>query len=344
MFILKLIKIELQYFRIIMAIYSVVIFLIKFSILLQYLRVFLPLKQHNAMFWTCHALIWLNLVLYLLFLFFTIFSCKPINKYWNPFISGNCLNTFAINVISPLINTTSDIVIVILPQPIIWNLQISFKKKIGLSTIILVGVLWVEKTCWILKTTAYADISACVSSALRANYVIKILHTDDGTYSMFMIGLFSLFEIAFGFLAACLPVTPKFFESFRNLHIWSSLNSSFHSIIHSKTDSRIFGAQSGKSKAAKLGDGSNRFHAALTDFNSLPNEIEPATENKNGEITQDNRQIMRTVHIATTHEVNTASNKPDFDNQASGISYGYRWHEYPPMQSPLSAGMRVFIS
>ena len=106
-------------------------------------------------------------------------------------------------------------------------------------------------------------------------------------------------------------------------------------MIQSKTDSRTFGAQSGKSQAAKLGDGSSSFHAALTDNISLPDEIESATNNKNGESSQDNHrigdsqqlQIMRTVHIATTHEVVTASTMPDFGNQASRMSYGYRRHE-----------------
>ena len=130
-----------------MAVYAITVFFIKFTILLQYLRIFVPLKQHNVMFRTCHILIWLHLFFYLLCFFFVVFSCEPVNKYWKPWISGHCLDIFAMTVATAIINLVSDIVIMILPQTIIWKLQISIKRKIGLSTVILFGVLWVQKVC-----------------------------------------------------------------------------------------------------------------------------------------------------------------------------------------------------
>ena len=279
----------------------------------------------------------------MLFFFFVVFNCEPVSKFWKPWISGHCFNIFAISIVTAVINAVSDIMIVILPQPIIWKLQISIKRKLGLSAIILVGVLWVECNLLTLNTVAQADISsACVSSALRVNYSVKLARSEDKTYHTFLLALFSFSELTFGILAMCSPIIPKFFGSFQNLR-WPRSNSFLHSITRSNINSRTSGAQFGKSKAVKLGDGSSSFHAALTDNISLSDEIESATKNKTGERIQENHrigqsqqlQIMRTVHIATTYEVDTASTMPDFDNQTSRISYGYRRHEYPPMRSQV---------
>lgn len=130
-----------QYLRVGDTMYGFVIFLIKLAILLQYLRIFVPLKTHNAFFWTCHGLIWLNCMYYLVCAFLNIFACLPINKFWKPWIEGHCLDFRAVNVSAAVINTASDFSILILPQHAIWSLQMSLRKKIGISILFLTGVL-----------------------------------------------------------------------------------------------------------------------------------------------------------------------------------------------------------
>lgn len=92
------------------------------------------------MFWACHALIWLNFSFYVIFFFLAIFGCRPTEKLWKPWIEGKCTNHFTLMINASVINTVSDILIVILPQPVIWKLQISFQNKIGLSAIFSVGI------------------------------------------------------------------------------------------------------------------------------------------------------------------------------------------------------------
>ena len=143
-------------------------------------------------------------------------------------------------------------------------------------------------------------------------------------------------EISLGILAACLPFTPKFFQSLRNSKLWSGFNSSFHAIIQSKSDFRPSDAPSDKRKAAKTVNEPCSHKVPLRTYNVLPDEIELTTgTDKNETSTRDdhwvegpqNLQIMRTVHIATTHEVDPGgSTMPDVENQASGLSYGY--HRY----------------
>lgn len=121
--------------------YGFVIFLIKLAILLQCVRVFVPRKERNAMFWACHGLMWLNFIFYFNGAFLMIFFCTPVEKFWNPWIKGHCRDFDTINIVGAVINTASDVSILILPQPIIWNLKLPLKRKIGVSVIFLAGVL-----------------------------------------------------------------------------------------------------------------------------------------------------------------------------------------------------------
>ena len=105
----------------------------------------MPLKERNVMFWTCHVLIWLNFIYYMVYVFLAIFYCTPIEKGWSqriyPPIKGKCLDLRVPYIIGAAINTASDLSIVILPQFVIWKLQLSCKKKIGLCAIFLIGLL-----------------------------------------------------------------------------------------------------------------------------------------------------------------------------------------------------------
>jgi hypothetical protein len=120
-------------------------FLVKLAILLQFMRIFVPLHQRNWMFWICHAVIWFNFIYFIIFVFLVIFHCRPMTKGWTtkfyPEIEGSCLDLRAPYIAGAAINAASDLLIVILPQPLIWNLQLSSKRKIGLCAIFLVGLL-----------------------------------------------------------------------------------------------------------------------------------------------------------------------------------------------------------
>ena len=101
----------------------------------------MPLKTRNAFFWTCHSLIWLNCIFYLILGFGNIFACSPLKKSWNPWIEGHCVDFRALNIIAAVINTVSDFTILIIPQHTIWNLRMTLKKRLGISALFLVGIM-----------------------------------------------------------------------------------------------------------------------------------------------------------------------------------------------------------
>lgn len=103
--------------------YGITVFIIKLSILLQYMKIFAPASNRNMMYWGIHAVIWPNFVFYFAITFVEIFLCNPREKYWNVFLtSGRCFNANASNIVSASVNCFSDFVILLLPQGAIWTL------------------------------------------------------------------------------------------------------------------------------------------------------------------------------------------------------------------------------
>ena len=78
---------------------------------------------------------------YLAFFFVPIFQCSPRTKIWTPEESGRCLDVDALYLASASFNVISDIAMLSIPIYLIWNLQMSVQRKIGVSAIFATGAL-----------------------------------------------------------------------------------------------------------------------------------------------------------------------------------------------------------
>lgn len=125
--------------------YAPTIFLIKLSILSQYIQVFMPNKQPRFLYWTTILLIGANLCSYFVLLILQIWSCRPMRKSWDPFVTGgHCLDTFALNIGASTVNVVSDTVIFLLPQAVIWRLNMPTKQKVAVSMMFFIAILSVR--------------------------------------------------------------------------------------------------------------------------------------------------------------------------------------------------------
>ena len=116
------------------------ILITKVSILLQLLEIFVPTKR-SYRWYTLLILMGANVVFFTILFFMEIFSCIPREKIWNPTVPGKCIaiqNTF---VATGVINVCDDFLILILPVYWVWLLQISTKRKAGISLIFAAGLL-----------------------------------------------------------------------------------------------------------------------------------------------------------------------------------------------------------
>lgn len=114
---------------------------IKAAILLQWVRIFTP-GERNFFFWLCYAVASINAIFYLVTILVDLLRCRPIQYHWDKSIpGGHCDNVDLLSPLSGGINVLLDLSILIIPQKIIWNLNLAFKKKIGVSLVFVVGLL-----------------------------------------------------------------------------------------------------------------------------------------------------------------------------------------------------------
>ena len=110
----------------------------KFSILILYLRLFAVNKNFRYFTWVTMAFV----AGYLLANLMTqIFGCSPRPKYWNPDIPGRCINYTKAGLAYGSMNIVSDMLIFILPLPVVWRLKLTRREKAGVSVIFLSGAM-----------------------------------------------------------------------------------------------------------------------------------------------------------------------------------------------------------
>lgn len=132
-----------QWVNISAIVYGFVVFFVKLSILLQYLRIFAPTRKGNTfMFLGAQLCIWTTLVFYLVESVFEICICTPRAKIWNPLMQGgHCFSAYGTFQATGIFNAISDFAILILPMPSVWKLQLPLKRKFLMTAIFGTGLL-----------------------------------------------------------------------------------------------------------------------------------------------------------------------------------------------------------
>ncbi|RYP67280.1 hypothetical protein DL770_008647 [Monosporascus sp. CRB-9-2] len=165
---------------------------LKPAILLEWVHIFASAGPRNGFNWTCYIVAILNSLMYIIGIFVECFSCSPREHYWDKTIPGTCLeNANLLSLISAVLNLALDLVILALPQKIIWNLNMSKTKRLGVSIVFLMGIISV--------------VAATVRLALSVLYV----NSSDVTYNISKSGLWCVIEMTAGILVFVAPATPK---------------------------------------------------------------------------------------------------------------------------------------
>ncbi|KAL8905612.1 MAG: hypothetical protein Q9207_002522 [Kuettlingeria erythrocarpa] len=116
-----------------------------------------------------------------------IFICTPISYFWTRSGTGHCINEMLMFYISAALTVVADVLILLLPMPIIWRLQMHRSKKIGVMAIFLLGGF------------------TCVATIVRMVYIRQIVVIDP-TWTQVDPGIWSAIEPCMGIVSACLPV------------------------------------------------------------------------------------------------------------------------------------------
>ncbi|ORX94598.1 hypothetical protein BCR34DRAFT_499162 [Clohesyomyces aquaticus] len=182
---------SLYYLNVGSIVYGNVIMLLKIAILLEWKRIFVPLRLKNGFWWTCNITLVVNVLFYVACTIVEIFGCNPRRKSWEPTVPGTCLNIATVNIVAASINFVSDLIILFLPQKIIWNLQMTNGRKLAIGALFAMGVL------------------ACIAAGFRLHSSTRFATSTDVLYSATDMGLWCLAEMVCGFIVICFTALPK---------------------------------------------------------------------------------------------------------------------------------------
>lgn len=110
---------------------------IKVSILALYARVF-PVQWFRKTIQFGIVFISLQDIVYL---FCTIFRCTPIEATWDIRQPGTCLDLNVIGISGAILGITEHFIILLLPLPELWKLNLSWRKRVQLASIFILGSL-----------------------------------------------------------------------------------------------------------------------------------------------------------------------------------------------------------
>ncbi|KAF2275265.1 uncharacterized protein EI97DRAFT_494860 [Westerdykella ornata] len=201
--------------------------------------------------------------------------CRPLARNWDMTIPGKCGSQPKFYFAMGLINIITDIVLIILPMPFLYNLRMATKKKLLAASLLSIGIM-----TWII--TIYRQV------------VLPSLNFADMTHEGVLATLLSGLEPSIAIVLACLPLLrPLLGRSNKN-----------------KPSSYGYGSEGGSGLYSKKPHRSGPFveldEETSDNDNSSEVRLQPL---KGGEPVGNNRHEMDTSTIAVerrwevTHEV-----------------------------------------
>ena len=121
-------------------VYFVSVTITKLVILAFFLRSF-GTRSHLGYRYTCFALMVILIATCIANLFAHFLRCRPLSKYWNPELEGYCFNQTAFSIWSTFPNIVTDVIMLLLPFRVVWDLRTGLSTKLGLIFVFLTGSL-----------------------------------------------------------------------------------------------------------------------------------------------------------------------------------------------------------
>ena len=172
-------------------IYTVAVFLAKMSILLFYSRIFKERRFLIALRSTFALVISWFVAIEIV----VLAECRPVSALWDPTVPGGyCIDIQSFLLGAGIPNVILNVIVLLLPLPMIWTLEIEKKHKIALSSVFMLGGFVV------------------IVSIVR---VVVLARTQevDVTWEFVDAGIWTSVEPAIAVCSACLPIL-------RSLWIW----------------------------------------------------------------------------------------------------------------------------
>ncbi|ETS78084.1 hypothetical protein PFICI_10146 [Pestalotiopsis fici W106-1] len=175
--------------------YSCCMILMKAAVLLEWNHIFVPTGGRNWFFWTSYTVMFMNAGLYIAGIVATWKTCTPMEKEYRPWVDGTCIDRKKMDETIIVFNLVFDILILLLPQKVIWGLQTRNKNKVGIALVFSVGLI------------------ACACAAGRVHATFTLNYDDDATYYSPIAELWAIAEGTCVLLIFCIPNAPRVFKT-----------------------------------------------------------------------------------------------------------------------------------
>ena len=109
----------------------------KISTLLLFARIF-PGRQFKRILWAVGLFVTINSTIAVLT---TVFQCRPIKRVWDDTVKAECIDINKIWIGLCSLTVLTDILLLCLPLPLLWRLQIRRETKLQVTGIFSIGSL-----------------------------------------------------------------------------------------------------------------------------------------------------------------------------------------------------------
>ncbi|KAJ5820243.1 hypothetical protein N7474_005834 [Penicillium riverlandense] len=163
----------------------------KAALLLLYYRIFGVVKHFR---WALCATWFLVIGYFIACTIVSIAECLPVAKFWNPSGPGSCIDMVAFFRWNGVTNLILDVLVLCLPFPMAWRLQMTTRQKLILTGIFMLGGF------------------VCIVSVMRiASFDFTEMY--DPTWTGVNSSMYSSIEQSVGIICACLPTLRPLFRS-----------------------------------------------------------------------------------------------------------------------------------
>ncbi|ROW07969.1 hypothetical protein VMCG_03409 [Cytospora schulzeri] len=163
---------------------------VKMSITLFLRRVFptRPIRVITAGLTAILVVWWITVLL------FQILSCTPVVSFWEFERREHCIDTNMFYDGVAISNVLFDFILLFIPIPMVWRLQMTWQRKLQVSFVFLLGGFTI--VCSILRTIS-----------------LRNLDVNNETGSIWHTGLWTIIECGVGVICSCLPPMASLFRA-----------------------------------------------------------------------------------------------------------------------------------
>ncbi|KAL8773044.1 MAG: hypothetical protein Q9209_002064 [Squamulea sp. 1 TL-2023] len=137
-------------------VYCPAVALAKVAILIFYLR----LNPKNSFRYSVFAVLVLTVGYMIALCFAIFFQCRPVAKFWNPFLDGHCVHAYDLYLWNTILNVVTDFLVLLVPIPMLRKLQVGTRQK------------------WVI------GLLTCILSAVRTYYIAILLNQLDTSWNV----------------------------------------------------------------------------------------------------------------------------------------------------------------